>query len=308
MDQMKINKLICFILFVSVFASCKKEDFDINEANNINGLGGDTWAKGPIDIWINDTLTVPYNISVKYKWDQWESLSDITKILVPPKEESIIPILSATRKAWINPYIAEAGEIFFKKLSPKFMYMIGSPAFEANGGIKLGQAEGGRKIILLATNYTKTKTMPGYALADSFWLKEMFHTIHHEFAHILHQTILYPNEFKNLNPSLFTAEWINYSDEQALQDGFITAYSMNVVDDDFVEMVSVMLIEGRAGFEAMLAGIPNATSPRGTTRDQAIARLRAKESIVVNYFKQTWNIDFYNLQLRTRAAIESLIY
>ena len=83
---------------------------------------------------------------------------------------------------------------------------------------------------------------------------------------------------------------------------------MNVVDDDFVEMVSVMLIEGRAGFEAMLAGIPNTTSPRGTTRDQAIARLRAKESIVVNYFKQTWNIDFYNLQTRTRTAIESLIY
>ncbi len=308
MNQMKMNKLVLFLFVISVFASCKKEDFDINEANNINGLGGDTWVKGPIDNWINDTLTVPYNISVKYKWDQWESLSDITKILVPPKEESIIPILSATRKAWIDPYIAEAGEIFFKKLSPKFMYMIGSPAFESNGGIKLGQAEGGRKIILLATNYTKTKTMPGYALADSFWLKEMFHTIHHEFGHILHQTILYPNEFKNLNPSLFTAEWINYSDEQALQDGFITAYSMNVVDDDFVEMVSVMLIEGRGGFEAMLAGIPNTTSPRGTTREQAVARLRAKESIVVNYFKQTWNIDFYNLQLRTRAAIASLIY
>ncbi|HKO80191.1 MAG TPA: substrate import-associated zinc metallohydrolase lipoprotein, partial [Chitinophagaceae bacterium] len=147
---MRINKLLYFVFFVSVFASCKKEDFDINEANNINGLGGDTWVKGPIDNWIYDTLTLPYNISVKYKWDQWEDLSDITKIIVPPKEEVIIPILSATRKAWINPYIAEAGELFFKRLSPKFMYMVGSPAFESNGAIKLGQAEGGRKIILLA--------------------------------------------------------------------------------------------------------------------------------------------------------------
>lgn len=304
----QMNKLLGFVLLVSLFTSCKKEDFDINEANNINGLGGDTWVKGPIDNWIHDTLTVPYNISVKYKWDQWEDLSDITKILVPPKEEIIIPILSATRKAWISPYIAEAGELFFKQLSPKFMYMIGSPAFESNGAIKLGQAEGGRKVILLATNYVKTKTMPGYTLADTFWLKQMFHTIHHEFAHILHQTILYPDEFKDLNPSLYTAEWINYSDQDALRDGFITAYSMNVVDDDFVEMVSIMLLDGRAGFEAKLASIPNGTSPRGITRDQAIARLRAKESIVVNYFKQTWNIDFYNLQLRTRAAIESLIY
>lgn len=303
-----MNKLILFLLVISAVASCKKEDFDVNEANNINGLGGDTWVKGPIDHWINDTLTIPYNISVKYKWDQWESLSDITKILVPPKEEYIIPILSATRKAWIDPYVAEGGDIFFKRLSPKFMYMIGSPAFESNGGIKLGQAEGGRKIILLATNYTKTKAMPDYNLADSFWLKEMFNTIHHEFAHILHQTILYPDEFKNINPNLFTTEWINYSNEEALRDGFVTAYSMNLVDDDFVEMVARMLTEGRVGFETMLAGIPNSITPRGTTRDQAIARLRAKESIVVNYFKQTWNIDFYNLQLRTRSAIESLVY
>ena len=80
---MRINKLLYFVFFVSVFASCKKEDFDINEANNINGLGGDTWVKGPIDNWIYDTLTLPYNISVKYKWDQWEDLSDITKIIVP---------------------------------------------------------------------------------------------------------------------------------------------------------------------------------------------------------------------------------
>jgi len=305
---MKILKPLLFLVTISVLASCKKESFDPNDAANINGLGGDTWAPGPIDNWIFDSLTVPYNMSVKYKWDQFEDISDLTKILVPPKEENIIPILSAVNKAWIKPYIAEAGEVFFKKLSPKFVYMIGSPAFEANGAIKLGQAEGGRKIILLATNLTKVKGMPGYSSSDTFWLKEMFHTIHHEFAHILHQTIAYPDAFKNLNANLFTAEWVNYSDEEALQDGFISAYSMNVVDDDFVEMVSIMLIEGRAGFERMLAGIQNITSPRGTTQAQAIARLRTKESIVVNYFKEVWNIDFYSLQARTRAAIESLIY
>ncbi len=305
---MKMIKPLFFILLASSFASCKKDSFNVKDAANINGLGGDTWVKGPIDNWIYDTLTVPYNMSVKYKWDQFEDISDITKILVPPKEENIIPILSAVKKAWINPYIAEAGDVFFKRLSPKFVYMIGSPAFEENGGLKLGQAEGGRKIILLATNLTKVKGMPGYNVSDTFWLKEMFHTIHHEFAHILHQTVAYPDAFKNLNPNLYTAEWINYTDQDALQDGFITAYSMNLVDDDFVEMVSVMLIEGRAGFESMLAGIQDITSPRGTTKAQAVARLRAKESIVVNYFKEVWNIDFYSLQAKTRGAIESLIY
>src|SRR4051794_35558376 len=124
MNTIKITRLLIFIIAIGAFASCKKEDFDINDAANINGLGGDTWVPGPIDKWISDTLTVPYNISVKYKWDQFEDISDITKILVPPKEESVIPILSAIRKAWITPYINEAGDIFFKKLSPKFVYMI----------------------------------------------------------------------------------------------------------------------------------------------------------------------------------------
>jgi substrate import-associated zinc metallohydrolase lipoprotein len=300
--------LLCFALALFVISSCKKDSFNAADAQNINGLGGDTWVKGPIDNWIYDTLTVPYNISIKYKWDQFEDLADISKTLVPPKEEFIIPILSAVRKVWINPYIAEAGEPFFKKLTPKYFYMIGSPAFEQSGAIKLGVAEGGRKIILLAINYSKVKGMAGYNPADTFWIKEMFHTIHHEFGHILHQNVLYPQDFKNLNPSLLTSNWQDYTDAQALRDGFVSAYAMDASDEDFVETISIMLIEGKAGFERMIASIPPGVTDRGTTQAQAIARLRAKESIVVNYYKQVYNIDFYSLQARVRAAVVSLLY
>ncbi len=292
---------------MGLFTSCKKENFNPADAQNINGLGGDTWAKGPIDQWVYDTLTVPYNISIKYKWDQFEDLGDITKILVPPKEEYIIPILSAVRKVWIDTYIAEANEDFFKKLCPKYFYLIGSPAFEQNGAIKLGVAEGGRKIILLAINYSKVKGMADYNPADSFWIKQMFHTIHHEFGHILHQNVLYPQDFKNLNANLITSNWTDYTDRQALSDGFISAYAMNNSDDDFVETLSIMLVEGKAGFERMIASIPPGITGRGTTQEQAIARLRAKESIIVNYYKQVYNIDFYSLQTRVHSAVESMI-
>lgn len=306
---MKALKLFLLIsIIAATLSSCKKEDFNPADAQNINGLGGDTWAKGPIDKWIYDTLTVPYNIAIKYKWDQFEDAADITKILVPPKEEYIIPILSSVRKVWINTYIAEANESFFKRLAPKFFYMIGSPAIEESGALKLGVAEGGRKIILLAINYTKVKGMPGYNLADSFWIKQMFHTIHHEFGHILHQNVIYPQDFKNLNPSLITTRWTDYSDRQALRDGFISAYAMNNIDDDFVETISIMLVDGKAGFERMIASIPAGVTDRGTTQAQAIARLRAKESIVVNYYKQVYNIDFYRLQARVRATVVSMLY
>jgi len=304
---MKAIKLLPFIIAIALFSSCKKEDFNPADAENINGLGGDTWAKGPIDQWIYDTLTVPYNISIKYKWNQFEDLADITKILVPPKEEYIVPILSAVRKVWIDTYIDEAGELFFKKLCPKYFYLIGSPAFEQNGAIKLGVAEGGRKIILLAINYSKVKGMADYNPADSFWIKEMFHTIHHEFGHILHQNILYPQDFKNLNSNLITSNWRDYTDEEALSDGFISAYAMNTVDDDFVETISIMLVEGKAGFERMIASVPPGITGRGTTQAQAVERLRAKESLIVNYYKQVYNIDFYSLQTHVHDAVESMI-
>jgi len=150
--------------------------------------------------------------------------------------------------------------------------------------------------------------MDDYNVADSFWIKQMFLTIHHEFGHILHQNILYPTDFKNLNPNLITSNWTDYTDEEALRDGFITAYSMNTIDDDFVETICHLLVNGDAWFEQMLASIPEGVSDRGTTRDQAITRLRAKRSIVINYYKQAWNIDFAALQLNVRSAVNKLLY
>lgn len=300
--------IIYLLAFAGIcFTSCKKEKINPQDAENINGLGGDTWVKGPIDNWIKDSLTTPYNIDVKYKWNQFEDLADITAILVPPKEEIIVPLLSSINKAWIQTYSAEGGTEFFKKIVPKNVYMVGSPAFNPNGTIKQGVAEGGRKIILLDVNMVTVKGMPGYSSADSGYFKRMLWIIQHEFAHILHQSVLYPQDFKNVNPSLITSNWADYTDAQALRDGFVTNYAMNVSDDDFVETITYMLIEGRSGFEQLIASIPEGVSDRGTTRDQAVARLRTKESIIVNYYKQVWNIDFYKLQTRVRAAVTSLI-
>jgi hypothetical protein len=50
------------------------------------------------------------------------------------------------------------------------------------------------------------------------------------------------------------------------------------------------------------------TSIRGTTAAEAQAKLRQKESIVINYYKQAWNVDFYTLQLRVRNAIVNELY
>ncbi|QRR04189.1 hypothetical protein HWI92_13970 [Dyadobacter sandarakinus] len=302
-----VIKLLSAVLVLSMtLGSCKEEK--IGDVEEIPGLGGDTWVKGPVDQWILDSLTTPYNISAKYKWDQFE-FANITKTLVPPDEAQVIPLLSTIRKAWTQPYVEEAGKIFYNKYSPKFFILSGSNEYNAEGSVTLGTAEGGRKVVLYGVNLFKIKGMPGYnAARDSSFVKDWFlHTIHHEFGHILHQTVLYPVEYRNISKALYQGgNWINWSDADARRDGFITAYSSSAFDEDFVEMIAMMLTEGKVGFDKIINSIPEGTSDRGTTRAQAQAALRQKEAIVVAYYKNTWNIDFYSLQTRVRRSMNRL--
>ena len=305
---MKTIKVAFFVLSLGAFfTSCKKEDA-LGNVDNIPGLGGDTWASGPIDKWIYDTLTVPYNIGVKYKWDQFELNNYFDKTLVPPKEEQVIPVMSSIKKVWIDTYISEAGNLFFKTISPKFMVLVGSPIY-VRGAIVEGFAEGGRKIVLSNINNFRIKGMPGYTTADTDVVIRMFHVIHHEYSHILDQNIKVPIEFSGSSANSYTSDWLNVSDNQALNDGFITPYAQSSKDEDWAEMVSLMLVQGKPWFDNLVNSINyTGTTANGLTAEQAKARLRQKETTVVSYFKQAWNIDFYNLQAKTKAAINALLF
>lgn len=292
---------ISVLLIIMLLSSCRKEDA-LGNVDNIPGLGGDTWVQGPIDKWIADNLTTPFNIEVKYKWDQF-ALGQLDKNVVPIKEPIVIPLLSALKRVWLNTYIAEIGNDFIKANCPKFFVLAGSAAYNLDGTALLGQAGGGRQIFLLQLNYFRNKTMPGYNLSDTVVQKEAFHTVEHEFAHIFDQLKQRPYAFDKINQGLYSSDWINVDDDEAKRDGFITAYASSVAAEDFAEMVSLMLIEGKSGFDRIVNGITS-TSVRGTTPQEAQARLRQKEAAIVDYFRKTWNIDFYRLQTRTRTAVE----
>jgi substrate import-associated zinc metallohydrolase lipoprotein len=303
---MKHIKIFFFLFAMVVLAACSRGDDDLSGVQDIPGLGGDTWVPGSLDAWLHDTMTVPYNIEVKYKWDQFEF--DVTKTLVPPREEVVIPAIRAIRKVWIDNYIHEAGEVFFKKYSPKFFILSGSASWNDNGTITLGTAEGGRKVVMYLLNDFRTKEMAGYTKRDTANVKQIFHVIEHEFGHILHQTKMYPPEFKKICAGYYTGNWNNIADADARRDGFVTAYAMSNENEDFVEMISMMLIEGKAGFDRIVNSIPEGNSVNGSSQTQAKDRLRQKEAMVVNYFKASYNIDFYSLQDNTRKSIVQLLY
>lgn len=280
---MKSIQLLVYVMILPFLLSCSKEEDDLNIP--LSGLGGDTWEEGPIDAWLYENYVVPYNIEVKYRFDQYELA--LNKVLVPPKEEKIILVMQAIKSTWIAPYVAEAGETFIKKLAPKQFVLVGSPEFNNNGTITLGTAEGGLQVVLFKIN--------DFEADNEVEVKQMLHTIHHEFGHILHQNIMYPEAFKNITTS-YTASWNDFTLEDARSRGYITQYARSKVDDDFVEMISIMLIEGKEGFDAIVNSTPEA----------AQELLRQKEQIVVGYFKEAWGIDIYSLQTRTQLAIEAL--
>lgn len=289
------HKIYLLLLALAVFASCKKED-DLGDVSAIPGLGGDSWVATDLDTYIRDTFTIPFNVAAKYKWDQGEL--DFDKTLTPPREEKIKPVLSSIKKVWIDNYVAEAGKLFMQKYIPKFFVLVGSANWNTDGTITLGTAEGGRRIVLYVLNDFRVKGMQGYIPSDSVNIKMMFHTIEHEFGHILHQTVLYPQEFKRISVGDYTSNWNNIADSTANEKGFISAYAQSAPDEDFVEMISIMLTEGKARYDAFVNNIKSA---------EARSRLRQKEAIVVNYFKDVWNINFTSLQTRTRNSINTLI-
>lgn len=283
-------KITCITGLMFLLFSCKKdEDLDVVQPN---GLGGETWARGPIDKWLMDSLTKPYNIAVKYRWDAWEL--KLNKTLTPPDESKVVPAMSAVKRVWIDPYNAETGStLFIKKYSPKQFVLVGSVEYQFNGTVTLGQAEGGNSIVFFDINQNFDKN-------NASSIRRMIQTSHHEFAHILHQTVMYPQDYKFITSNLglpgYTATWFNISPNEALQSGYITPYSMASYDEDFVEMIANMLMEGRQRFDEIVA----------TANPTAQAALKAKEEIVVNYFEQVWGINFYSLQNRVQAALKSL--
>ena len=121
----------------------------------------------------------------------------------------------------------------------------------------------------------------------------MMKTVHHEFAHVLHQTVLYPEEYMNITPSGYTSQWNNVDSEEALEKGFISSYACASPDEDFVEMISRILVYGREAFDAQVEEASALYAKKSLQYDPAKA-LRDKESIVISYLKSVWNIDLYD--------------
>ena len=240
----RYNNIFLAALFGAtlLLGGCREEE-KIADDLYIPGLGGEKYAENELDKWLYQNYTLPYNIDVVYRWDAAQAYSSLSEVqLVPVEFDAVQPMMAALRDVWFEPYIQATGnsQDFLKEVAPKKIVLVGSPEYQ-NGSYKLGQAEGGRKILLLNVN--------NFDASDENELKESLHTIVHEFTHILHQTKLFDKKYQEISTGRYNSNWTLLNDSEARRLGFITSYAMLNKDEDFAEMVSGILVFGYDWFK-----------------------------------------------------------
>ena len=271
----KIIFIIC--LFAGgLFASCQMED-DLNP----NSIFDTTPPlRNEFDNWLIENFLNPYNVDFKYRMEDFES--SLSHTLAPADYHKSIVMAKLVKHLWFEAYDEALNIAFTRKYSPRVIHLIGSPAYNSDGTITLGEAEGGLKVTLFMVNYIEPENLDIEILNEYY-----FNTIHHEFGHILHQTVNYDPNFKLISQADYiSSNWYQQSLRAALLKGFVSPYAMSKPDDDFVETYSRYLTYSPEIWEYLL-------TLAGETGRPVIEK---KFEIVKRYMQQVWGIDIENLK------------
>lgn len=278
---MKKNIYAILLAFVASFALMSCSD---DEPSSESIFPTTSPKRDAFDKWLLENYTFPYNVEMKYKMEDIES--DMKYHLVPADSAKTAKLSIIMKYLWFDAYNEVIGPDFIKENMPRTIHFIGSPAYNSEGTMVLGTAEGGLKITLYMVNSLDDKTLKNYDTMNKYY----FHTLHHEFTHILNQKIPYDQSFKLITESGYVSgDWYTISDKTAHQAGFITPYAMVEPLEDFAEMLSGYVTMSQSEWNAILADA-------GTT---GAASISAKLDIVRHYMQDSWNVDIDQL----RAAV-----
>lgn len=195
---------------VCLATSCSTDD-ELSPGSNLNTT---PLTRTPLDTWIYDNFTKPYNIEIIYRWS--ESLVDESRYLYPPTLDSIKPALNIVRKLWIEPYSAVAKPYTVEKTAPRQIVLVGGRNVNPSGTILLGLAESGKRISLFEIDLLNKKSRGQ--------ITQFIHTIQHEYVHILNQTKPFDEEaYGQITPEGYTAQWFNETTANSRAAGFITS-------------------------------------------------------------------------------------
>ena len=267
-----MKKLYIAAVLALLLAACNNKE----NLSSESVLKPRTTAQTALDTYIYNNFQQPYNIIVTYNYIDADF--EMGKYLYPPTESKVQPMLEIVKKVWIDSYTQVAGQDFIKSVAPRQISLIGGYNMNSDGTITLGFADSGMKITLFNVDQLDVTQHEA--------TRQYFHTIQHEYCHIINQRKPYSEEYGKITPSDYTANWYNVRLADANKKGFITPYSMLNDIEDFAEMTSGILSMSKTDWDAKINAIP----------EEGRKLIRKKEAFVVAYFKSEWNIDLYRLQ------------
>lgn len=279
-------------------ASCESDD---EPDTSVSVIKDSRTPQNDLDRWLEANYVKPYNIELRYRWEDNEISMDY--ILVPATMKNSTRMARLLKYICFDAFDAVTGsEAFIRANFPKQVQLVGNPGWNSNHTATLGSSEGGYKINLWWVNHLSDQPYDeNWQLKDSVIHDRealnatYFHTIIHEFGHTFHQKVPYTSEFNQITGTnylggMWSSEFQSETDPQIYALGFVTAYASYSADEDFAETFSTYICSTPDEFQYRL-------DHAGTTGK---AKILQKLRIVRDYFAENWQLDIDAL----RAAVQ----
>lgn len=273
-----INRIMLTLFcLTAILTACTQDEIDVKKSIFNTE---ETELRG-FDKWLDDNFRLSYNIQFRYKYQDLET--DMNYNLIPAKEGKASQMAQLLKFLWLDAYTEVVGIEFMRSNAPRLIYLVGSPAWKTASKTQ-GTAENGLKITLYNINEFS-------ALEDIEQLnRDYFKTMHHEFAHLLHQKKMFDLKFGDWSGAMYVgSSWSNYSDAEAAAGGLVSTYASSNIYEDFVEVVAYYITYPDSWWEEWyeLAG------------EEGTAIIKNKIEFVKEYM-ETWGIDLDKLRMVVR--------
>lgn len=302
-----MKKIYLFVSFLFAcvslgLTSCENEELDSKSVFD----GDKNLPKNEFDKWLVKNYLEPYNIDFQYLYN--DRLTDQAYNVVPANYDNSVALGIMFKHIWIEAYTEALGEEFLKLHAPRQIQLIGSRMYNQNGSVILGTAEGGLKIMFYGVNEFDIDNPrinvddpyenPAKSPADlNHWI---FHTMHHEFCHILTQKKEYPTDFKTISAGNYhSQDWINLKNETVQEEGFVTAYGSSEYNEDFAELFATYVTMSPEAWNKIMT----------TAGEKGSPLLKKKLDMMRKYFNEQWGLDmdkFRQIVLRRSSEIGTL--
>ena len=297
------NISIMLLLSAGLFclSSCD-DDEDLKDVSVFEDVSLE--PKNEFDRWLDENYRKTYNIDFKYRYSDKES--DLSYNVTPAEYDKSVALAILVKHVWLDAYAEAVSPDFMKTYVPRIIQLTGSYKWNTNGSQVLGTAEGGLKVMLYGVNELdidnpRINTTNPYEshlvqpIDMNYWF---FHTMHHEFCHILTQKKEYDPLFRTISASSYHAtDWINLEDKKVAKEGFVTSYAASEYNEDFAEIYATYITNTPEGWQLIL----NQAGENGT------AILNKKLELMKTYFKDNWDLDMDELRdIVLRRSAESV--